>query len=187
MVHHEIANDLLSLKVTNRSPGRGGMIEEVDMLSEQFQGHETATDPLGLGGASTLEVSFADAETDFRIPSGQAFEVEAASSDSVTFVHRGEAVEVKQTLKLLGGYEGTLVVEVANKSAQEQRHVMHVRSRVGLSGEESRYNLKRGLCRTTDDFENEDNSDVELKVQHQVELALEEAHEVIFLVDMRKT
>lgn len=161
VVHHEIANDLLSLKVTNRSPGRGGMIEEVDLRSPQFEGHETATDPLGLGGAATLEVSFADAETDFRIPGGQAFEVEAASSDSVTLVHRGEAVQVKQTLKLLEGYQGTLTVEVANKSAQEQRHVMHVRTRVGLSGEESRYNLKRGLCRTTDDFEDEDNGDVE--------------------------
>ena len=161
VVHHEIANELLSLKVTNRAPGRGGMIEEVDMLAAQFQGHQTATDPLDLGGAATLEVSFADAESDFRIPGGQAFEVEATSSDSITLVHRGEAVEVKQALKLLAGYEGVLTVEVTNRSAQEQRHVMHVRGRVGLSGDESRYNLKRGLCRTAEDFEYEENSDLD--------------------------
>ena len=161
LVHHQISNDLLSLKVTNRAPGRGGMVEEVDLLSEQFQGHDTATDPLGLGGASTLEVSFADAQSDFRIPGGQAYTVASATSDSFTLVHRTGEVQVKQTLKLLEGYEGMLSVEVSNLSGQEQRHVMHVRSRVGLSGEESRYNIKRGLCRTTEDFEDEDNSDVE--------------------------
>lgn len=160
-VHHEISNDLLSLKVTNRSPGRGGIVEEVDLLSEQFQGHETATDPLGLGGASTLEVNFADAQSDFRIPGGQAFEVESASSDSFTVVHRSEDVEIKQTLKLLEGYEGIMTVEVSNLTQQDQRHVMHVTTRVGITGEEGRYNLKRGMCRTADDFEDEDSSDVE--------------------------
>ncbi len=161
VVHHTISNDLLSLKVTNRAPGRGGMVEEVDLLSEQFQGHDTATDPLGLVGASTLEVSFADAASDFRIGGGQAYAVESATADSFTLVHRTQDVQVKQTLKLLAGYEGVLTVEVTNLSGQEQRHRMHVRSRVGLSGEESRYNLKRGLCRTSEDFEDEDNSDVE--------------------------
>ena len=161
IVHHQISNDLLSFKVTNRAPGRGGMVEEVDLLSPQFAGHDTATDPLGLGGAATLEVSFADAQSDFRIPGGQAFAVDNASGDSFTLVHRGEDVQVKQTLSLLEGYEGKLVVEVTNLSDQEQRHRMHVRSRVGLSGEESRYNIKRGLCRTADDFEYEDSSDVD--------------------------
>ncbi len=161
VVHHEITNDLLSLKVTNRSPGRGGMVEEVDLLSEQFQGHQTATDPLDLGGAATLEVSFADAESDFRIPGGQGFTVEKATATSFVLVHRSDDVQVKQSLELLEGYEGKLTVEVENLSGQAQRHRMHVRARVGLSGEESRYNLKRGLCRTEEDFEYEDNSDVE--------------------------
>ena len=161
VVHHAISNDLLSLKVTNRAPGRGGMVEEVDLLSEQFQGHDTATDPLGLGGASTLEVSFADAASDFRIGGGQAYVVENATADSFTLVHRTDEVQVKQTLKLLAGYEGLLSVEVTNLTGQEQRHRMHVRTRVGLSGEESRYNIKRGLCRTAEDFEYEDNGDVE--------------------------
>lgn len=161
VVHHEIANDLLTLKVTNRAPGRGGIVEEVDLLSEQFQGHDTATDPLGLGGASTLEVSFADAQSDFRIPAAQAFTVHSASSDSFSLLHRTAEVQIEQTLKLLEGYEALLTVEVQNLSEQEQRHVMHVSSRVGLTGEESRYNLKRGMCRTTDDFEYEDSGDLE--------------------------
>ncbi len=161
VVHHEIANDLLSLKVTNRAPGQGGMVEEVDLLSEQFQGHSTATDPLDLGGASTLEVSFADAQSDFRIPGGQSFVVDNASSDSFTLVHRTDEVQVKQTLKLLEGYEGLLTVEVSNLGAQAQRHVMHLRSRVGITGEESRYNLRRGMCRTAEDYEYEDSNDVE--------------------------
>ena len=87
--------------------------------------------------------------------------MESATADSFTLVHRTDEVQVKQTLKLLAGYEGVLSVEVTNLTGQEQRHRMHVRSRVGLSGEESRYNIKRGLCRTTEDFEDEDNSDVE--------------------------
>lgn len=161
VVHHAISNELLSLKVTNRAPGRGGMVEEVDLLSEQFRGHDTATDPLGLGGASTLEVSFADAASDFRIGGAQAYVVESATADSFTLVHRTEEVQIKQTLKLLAGYEGVLSVEVTNLTGQEQRHRMHVRTRVGLSGEESRYNIKRGLCRTAEDFEYEDNGDVE--------------------------
>ena len=161
VVQHQITNDMVSLKVTNRAPGRGGMVEEIDLLSSQFEGHETATNPLDLGGASTLEVSFADENSDFRIPGGQAFTVEGASSDSITMVHRDDAVEVKQTLQLVEGYQGKLVVEVTNRSGQEQRHRMHVRTRVGISGEESRYNIKRGMCRTQDDFEDEDSNDVE--------------------------
>ena len=161
VVHHEISNDLLSLKVSNRAPGRGGMVEEVDLRSEQFEGHQTATDPLDLGGASTLEVSFADAESDFRISGGQGFEVEKATANSFVLVHRAADVQVRQSLELLEGYEGKLTVEVENLSGQAQRHRMHVRARVGLSGEESRYNLKRGLCRTADDFEYEDSGDVE--------------------------
>src|SRR5690606_15636797 len=43
-VEHLLANDLLALQVTNRSPGRGGLVSAVELRSEQFEGHVTATD-----------------------------------------------------------------------------------------------------------------------------------------------
>ncbi len=161
VVHHEIRNDTLALQVTNRAPGRGGVVEGIHLLSEQFAGHDTATNALDLGGAATFEVSFADENSDFRIPGNQSFAVQEATDTAFVLVHRGDDVEVKQRWELLEGYQGKLTVEVINHSDQEQRHRLHLRTRVGISGEESRYNIKRGLCRTTEDLEEEDNNDVE--------------------------
>ena len=56
VAQHRIAGDLLALGLTNRTPHEGGVVESIELLSPQFEGHETATDSLGLVGQPTLEV-----------------------------------------------------------------------------------------------------------------------------------
>ena len=160
IVTHEIRSDLLSLKVTNRAPGTDGLIAEIDLLDPQFQGHATATDAFVLGGVRSLEVGFADEETEFRVPKRAAYEVREASSSKITLGYRGDDVDIEQTLELLRGYEGKLTVTVQNLTANEMGHRLHVRTRIGV-GEDSRYDIRRGLCRTAEDIEDEDASDVE--------------------------
>src|SRR5690606_41857076 len=60
VVRHTVRNDLLSLELTNRSPARGGMICGIELLADQFQGHQTAVDALGIGDSRTLQIGFAD-------------------------------------------------------------------------------------------------------------------------------
>ena len=165
IVQHELRNDLLALSVTNRSPGRGGMLDGIHLLSPQFNKSEnkdenkTATNAFDLEGAPTLEVSFP--ESDFEIAGGEPFAVQDVSDSQITLVHADAKVEVMQRIELREGYEARLTVRVRNKTNVEQVHRVQVATRVGLGGEESRYNVKRGLCRTTEDFEYEDQSDVE--------------------------
>jgi YidC/Oxa1 family membrane protein insertase len=161
IVQHELHNDMLALTVTNRSPARGGIIEGIHLLSPQFAEHETETNALDLAGAPTLEINFADPATEFAIPGGQAFTVHDASDSQITLLHADENVEIMQRVEQREGYEARLTVRVRNKTAKPQTHRMHVSTRVGLGGEESRYNIKRGMCRTSEDFEYEDQSDVE--------------------------
>lgn len=159
ITQHELSNDLLALSVTNRSPGRGGMIDGIHLLSEQFEGHDTATNALDLAGAPTLEVSFPN--SDFVVGGGEPYAVSDASDSQITLVHADDKVEIMQRIELRSGYEARLTVRVRNKTNAELEHRVQVGTRVGLAGEESRYNVKRGLCRTTDDFEYEDQGDVE--------------------------
>jgi YidC/Oxa1 family membrane protein insertase len=159
VTQHELRNDMLGLKVTNRSPGRGGMLEGIELRSPQFEGHETATNALDLAGAPTLEVGFPN--SDFAVAGGTPYAVNDASDTQYTLVHADDKVEVMQRLELREGYEARLTVRVRNKTTQGQTHRLQVSARVGLGGEESRYNIKRGVCRTTEDFEYEDQGDVE--------------------------
>ncbi|MCX4244040.1 membrane protein insertase YidC [Paraliomyxa miuraensis] len=159
VVEHSLHNDLLALQITNRSPGRGGLVSAVQMLSTQFQGHATATDSLALAGKRTLEVAITDDQGDPLVPRGAAYEVTEVTEDRITLVHRTAKLEVTQRLELLGGYEGRLEVEVSNKGGQPLPHRVHVRTRIGQS--ESRYDIRRGVCRTPEDVEDEDQSDLE--------------------------
>ena len=158
---HSLANDTVEYTVTNRAPGRGGILEGIHLLSDQFADHETEKNAFDLAGAPTLEVSFADAQSEFVISGGTPYTVREVGDKSITLAHVDEAVEVTQTFEVLEGYEALLTVKVRNLTDKEQQHRMHVATRVGLGGEQSRYNIKRGLCRTAEDFEYEDQSDVE--------------------------
>jgi YidC/Oxa1 family membrane protein insertase len=159
-VEHEIQTELLGLTLTNRSPGRGGLVSGIHLRSEQFAEHDTARNAMGLDGAQTLEISFSDAETDFRIPASTAYEVREASSTHVELGHQDDDVEVTERVEMLEGYEARLRVRVTNRSSKSQAHRLHVRTRIGL-GEESRYDVQRGLCRLPDGLENEDRGDVD--------------------------
>jgi len=156
---HELRNELLALTVTNRSPGRGGLLSQVQLLSPQFEGHTTATDSLGLDGRRTLEVSISDDDGNLLVPRGAAFEVREFDDEQVTLGYVGPEIEVVQTIELLDGYRVRMDVEVHNRGADLIRERVHVRSRIGMS--ESRYDIRRGICRTTEDVEDEDKSDVE--------------------------
>lgn len=155
-----IQTELLALAVGNRDIASGGLVEGVRLRSAQFEGHATATNPLFLGEAPTLAIDFADAETDFRVPRGAAYALRESGELFAEFAYTGNDVEVVQRLELLQGYQGLLQVSVTNKSGASQQHRLHVRTRVG-TGEGSRYDIHRGLCRLPDDLEVEDASDVE--------------------------
>ncbi|MEM7155708.1 MAG: membrane protein insertase YidC [Myxococcota bacterium] len=156
---HELRNDLLALTVTNRSPGRGGAVSAVHLLSPQFEGHDTATDSLGLEGKRTLEISLSDDDGNLLVPRGAAYEVRETADDHITLAYVGEQIEVVQTLTLLEGYEAKVQVDVHNRGTDSLAERVHVRTRIGDS--DSRYDIRRGICRTSDDIEDEDKSDVE--------------------------
>lgn len=160
VVEEELRNDLLALRITNRSPGRGGIIAGTQLLDEQFEGHDTATNTFLLGKRETLAVSFADEATDFRVPPNATYELRSASQTQATLGYTDDEVEVVQELELLQGYEARLRVRVTNRTNREQQHRLHVRTRIGV-GEDSRYDIHRGVCRLAEDFEYEDRGDVE--------------------------
>jgi YidC/Oxa1 family membrane protein insertase len=156
---HELRNDLLALTLTNRSPGRDGIVENVHLLSPQFEGSPNATSSLGLGERRTLEISFG--ESDVRIPATAAYEVRDVGPHHVTFGYRDALVDVEERVELLpAGYEARMAVKITNLDDRPQRHQLTLRTQVGTAGED-RYDLARGLCRTTEDMEYEDKSDVE--------------------------
>ena len=159
VVRHTIRNDLLSLEMTNQAPARGGIISGIELLDQQFQGHATAVDALGLAGARTLEIGFHDEASDIRIPRAAAYEVVETGADYITLRYADDSVEVQHRFELLDGYEARLRVRVTNRSAHEQAHRVDIGTRIGLG--ESRYDVHRGLCRLPDDFEDEDQGDVE--------------------------
>src|SRR5690606_26850449 len=65
---------------------------------------------------------------------------------------QNQDVEVKSVLSLTAGYEGTLTVVVSNKSNEAQQHRLTVQSAFGV-GAESSYDVHRGVCATSDDWE----------------------------------
>lgn len=156
---HEIRNDLLALTVTNRAPGRDGIVAGIHLLSEQFEGHDTATDAMHLGDRRTFEVRMVG-DSDVRIPSGAAWKVIESSPTLYAIGYDDAEVSAQQRLELLAGYEARLSVSVTNRSAVAQTHRLALRTAVGAAADD-RYDVPRGLCHVDDDLEDEDKSDVE--------------------------
>jgi hypothetical protein len=117
VVSHRVANDLLEVVLTNRSPARDGIIEALHLRSEQFEGHATATDALGLGDRRTLEIEVADPEGDVRVPARTAYEVRERGPTHFELGYRDPQVEVSERFDLLAGYEAKLTLTVTNRSA----------------------------------------------------------------------
>jgi YidC/Oxa1 family membrane protein insertase len=132
----------------------------VHLLSEQFEGHDTATDAMHLGDRRTLEVRVGAEDTDVRIPSGAAWKVREAAPTLYVVGYADAEVDVEQRLELLAGYEARLTVIVSNRGAAPQTHRLAVRTAVGAAADD-RYDVPRGLCHVDDDLEYEDKGDVE--------------------------
>jgi len=159
-VDRELRNDVVALRLSNRSPARGGILAGIELLSAQFSGQITATDSLKLAGAPTLEISFADAASDVKIPKNASFELRDDGPRHVELGYRGSDVEVTERFELLEGYQAKLVVSVTNRGQMAQDHRLHVSTRVGVT--DSQYDVSRGLCNTVvDGLDFEDASDVE--------------------------
>lgn len=159
IVEHEVRNDLLAVMTTNKSPGRGGLVSGIHLLSPQFEGHTTATDAYGLTGKRTLEISLSDKDGNLLVPRGAAYEVREVSDRRVTLAYTGSRIEVIERFELLDGYQARLEVEVNNRGTTTLQERLHLRARIGKS--DSRYDIRRGLCRTAEDVEDEDQSDVD--------------------------
>ena len=158
-VERELRNDMLALRLSNRSPARGGVLSGIELLSPQFRNQTTANDSLRLGGAPTLEVSFADEASDVKIPKSASFDLRNEGPRHVEFGYRGSDVEVTERFELLEGYQAKFVVTVTNRGQTAQDHRLHLSTRVGVA--DSQYDVSRGLCNTAEDLEEEDASDVE--------------------------
>ncbi|MBC8067865.1 MAG: membrane protein insertase YidC [Deltaproteobacteria bacterium] len=158
-IERELRNQLIAVKLSNRSPARGGILAGLELLAPQFQGQLTGTDALRLAGSPTLEVSFADEASDVKLPKTTSFELRDEGPRHVTFGHRDGEVEVLQRFELGDNYEARLVVTVTNRGKVPQDHRVHLSTRVGVV--DSRYDIARGLCRTADGLEYEDAGDVE--------------------------
>lgn len=155
----ELRNDLVALRLSNRSPARGGILSGIELLAPQFKGQATQHDSLRLGGASTLEISFADEASDVKIPKNASFELRSDSASHVELGYRGSDVEVTERFELLEGYQAKLIVTVTNRGTGAMDHRLHLATRVGVV--DSQYDISRGLCNTPEDLEEEDASDVE--------------------------
>lgn len=161
---HVIHNEWLELEVTNASPGRKGMVQAVRLLSSQFEGHATADDSLGLQERRTLEVLVTDEDGRPLVPKGAAYELTKGADgidwdDRVVLSHRGEDVQVAIALQVHEGYEAELDVKVTNAGGKPIDARVEVVSRIGDS--DSRYDIRRGVCRTDEDVEDEDKTDLD--------------------------
>lgn len=158
-VERELSNELVALRLSNRSPARGGILSGIELRSPQFRGQPTATDSLKLGGAPTLEISFADEASDVKVPKNASFDLRDEGPSHVEFGYRGTDVEIAERFELLDGYQARLSVTVTNRGNAAQDHRLHLSTRVGVA--DSQYDVSRGLCNTAEDLEEEDASNVE--------------------------
>ncbi len=151
-----IANDWIALDVSNR----GGVIAGTELLAERFARGGIARTFLQLDDASTLEVGFSEDST-IAWPRTVTLELVTADEHQVTLSKRVRDVDVTHTLALLDEYQATLTVELVNHGKRPHEHRMWVRTRFGEGKDRSQYDVHRGLCRTSEDLEAADMSDVE--------------------------
>ncbi|MCY0988334.1 membrane protein insertase YidC [Nannocystis sp. ILAH1] len=153
---HRLKTELLALDVTNHR----GLVRGTELLSKHFINPDgKGEDFLKLDGNRSLVIGFDGSETDFKFPRDPAWEPTGQSATQWAVAFKNGDVEVKGTLDLTTGYEGTLTVDVANRSAETQQHRLTLLSAYSIGGENS-YDIHRGVCATADDWEAYTPSDV---------------------------
>nr|WP_276603995.1 membrane protein insertase YidC [Nannocystis pusilla] len=156
VAEHRLKTDLLALDVTNHR----GLVRGTELLSKHFINPDgKGEDFLKLDGNRSLVIGFDGSETDFKFPRDPAWEPTGQSDTQWAVAFKNGDVEVKGTLDLTTGYEGTLTVDVANRSAETQQHRLTLLSAYSIGGENS-YDIHRGVCATADDWEAYTPSDV---------------------------
>lgn len=156
VAEHRVKTDLLALDVTNHR----GLVRGTELLSPHFINPDGRGDDfLDLGAARSLVIGFDGSETDFKFPRDPGWEPVSKSDTDWAVGFKNADVEVKGTLSVTTGYEGLLTVDVINRSAETQQHRLTLQSAFGL-GVENSYDIHRGVCATTDDWEAYTASDV---------------------------
>jgi YidC/Oxa1 family membrane protein insertase len=159
IVEHRLHNDLVALEVTNAG---SGLIRRTELLGSQFREPDgRGLDFLYLAGPGALDLGFDPNATDFAWAPGTVREVLERTDRRFVVRQVIGAVEIRETLELLDGYEARYDVTVTNRGANAVRRRAVVRTRMGPAVEESQYDIHRALCRTTDDVEEFEVDDVE--------------------------
>ena len=159
-VEHAVETDLLTLEVANTAVGRDGIVRHVRLRSPQFAGHATASDPFDLGDAATFAVTVVDRDAEQpAIAKAAAYTVRERTKDRFVLERTEGGVRTTIALRAQSGYEGVLDVTVENLRAAPLAYHLDLATRIGTS--DSRYDVRRGLCRTDEDLETADAGDVE--------------------------
>lgn len=158
LVEHRIENGIIALDVTNESDG---LVHGVEPLDEQFIKDGRGVNFLLLEeGDATVDLDFDKEDTDFRWRPARS-EVVEMTETSFEIVRVTEAVEVRQRIELLEGWESKVSVTVKNLEDVEQGHRITLGSRLGEGEDKSRYDIHRALCGLVDDVEKSDIGDTD--------------------------
>jgi YidC/Oxa1 family membrane protein insertase len=160
LVKARIANDLMAYEL---SSARRGSIDAVEALSPQFAEAEGGLDFLDLKGESSLMLDFVADGTDFGWSRADWAQDAEASEDgkSLVLVRRTNEVEVRQHIEVGVDYQLHYAVEVRNLGSSDQSHQLSLGLRMGQDEEGNRYDIHRVMCKTSEDTEDFDNSDLE--------------------------
>ena len=160
-VEARIASELIAYEVGNSNKGT---LRAVETLSPQFEEpNGKGLDFLNLDARSSLSVDFVQDGTDFGWAKSDWTHDVAASREGKVFALRRATpeVEVTQRIEMGKDYEAKLIVEVVNRSGREQTHQLEIATRMGQTGEEGQYDIHRSLCRTQEEVEDFDKSDLD--------------------------
>ncbi|RMG97596.1 MAG: membrane protein insertase YidC [Deltaproteobacteria bacterium] len=158
--HDAIRTELLALDLSNQAVGVRGLVEHVRLLSPQFADHPTGEDPFDLGNAGTFAIAVYDREAEApAIAKTGGFRVLEATASRYVAERTEDGIRTEVRLEALDGYEGRLEIVVENRRSRPFEHHLELVTRIGVG--ESRYDVRRGLCRTGEDLEEIESDDVE--------------------------
>ncbi len=159
-VKARIENERIALDVSNH---RRGIVRDVETKSPQFEEEGgKGLDFLDLDEEQSLAIEFVEDETDFSWERADWTELAEQSEAGKAFalVRRTDKVEIRQRIEMIED-GATWTVTVQNLAGQKQSHQLRVRGRMGQPAESSRYDIHRALCRTLEEVEDFDQTDLD--------------------------